>query len=72
MVYTDKEKKIIFNELNRLLNDPNSSKKNVELIKNSFLKFKYMYNKLEDEWYNIAQFFIKVLKKTEINKNKQK
>lgn len=66
---TEKEKEAISNELEDLLNNSNDFN-NVDMIKNSFVKLKYMYtynSKMELEWYRIAEHFIDVLK-TKIEK----
>jgi len=59
---TEEEKERIVNELEELVNNPNISIR-TEGIKDSFLKYKYMYTgKMELQWYRIVEDFIEVLK----------
>ena len=68
---TEKEKEVISNELEELLNNPNISI-NTNTIKNAFVKYKYMYigTRIELEWYKIAEHIIKVLR-SKIEKGKK-
>lgn len=59
---TEEEKERIVNELEELVNNPNISIR-TEGIKDSFLKYKYIYTgKMELQWYRIVEDFIEVLK----------
>jgi len=59
---TEEEKERVVNELEELINNPNISIR-TQGLKDSFLKYKYMYTgKMELQWYRIAEDFIEVLK----------
>lgn len=60
---TENEKKAISNELEELLNIPDISNM-TNIIKNSFVKFKYMYtsnSKIELQWYKLTKHFIRLI-----------